>query len=101
VELDRHCVGLSRELALRDLHIEVRFVEMVARLRQGVPAGPPTEAELAHMVEVERGVLSGQISHLAEAPMADDPTAVKPSKMGRVRSSPWMPADLAASRRII
>jgi hypothetical protein len=95
----RAWVERAKVRTVKHLAEEVRFVEMVARLSNGVPAGPPTEAQLGHMAEVERGVLSGQISPLAQAPMADDPTAVKPSKMGRVRVSFWMSADLAAEYR--
>jgi hypothetical protein len=95
----RAWVERAQHRTVKHLAEEVRFVEMVARLSGGVPTDPPTEAQLAHMAEVERGVLSGQISHLAQPPMADDPTAVRPEKMGRVRVSFWMSADLAAEYR--
>jgi hypothetical protein len=112
-------VERARVRTVKHLAEEVRFVEMMARLMGGVPVGPPTEAEMARLAEVERGVLSGQlcdvpadgtnvgggeaegavlgeqIYHLTRAPMADDPTAVRPSKMGRLRLWFRMRADLA------
>jgi hypothetical protein len=92
-------VERAQARTVKHLSEEVRFVEMVARMSGGVPAGPPTAEQMAHAAEVERGVLSGQISHVAEAPMPDDPTAVRPEHMGRVELTFHMRADLAAEYR--
>ncbi|MFW6197973.1 MAG: HNH endonuclease [Myxococcota bacterium] len=83
----------------KHLKQEVDFVERVARLSGGVSAGPPTPEQMEHMDEVESGVLTGQISGLAAAPQEDDPTAVRPQKMGRTRLSFRMSGDLAAEFR--
>ncbi|MFW6066909.1 MAG: hypothetical protein ACOC97_01115 [Myxococcota bacterium] len=89
---------------VKHLKEEVRFVEMVANLTGDAPAGPPTEAQMARMHEVERGVLIGVLTPLednsqtsapVQAPMEDDPTAVPPRKMGRVRRTFSMRRDLA------
>ncbi|MFW5925101.1 MAG: HNH endonuclease, partial [Myxococcota bacterium] len=105
----------------KHLKQEVEFVERVARLSGGrVPAGPPTPEQMEQMHEVERGVLgagrggssealagsaevraglNSQISGLVEPPQQDDPTAVRPEKMGRTRLSFRMSGDLALELR--
>jgi hypothetical protein len=68
-------VERARRRTFKHLREEVRAAEVRARLDGGVP-GPPGEGTIP--------------------PMDDDPTAVRPEKMGRVPVRLWMSADLKA-----
>jgi hypothetical protein len=74
-ETEKAWVDRARRRTFKHLREEVRAAEVRARLDGGVP-GPPGEGTIP--------------------PMDDDPTAVRPEKMGRVAVRLWMSADLKA-----
>jgi hypothetical protein len=73
-------VAHAQRRTFKHLREEVEAAEVRARLAGAVP-GPPGEGPLPVM--------------------ADDPTAVKPAKMGRVTLDLWMSAELAALFRAL
>jgi hypothetical protein len=74
-ETEQAWVERARRRTFKHLREEVKAAETRARLEGGVP-GPPGEGTIP--------------------PMDDDPTTVRPEKMGRVPVRLWMSADLRA-----